>query len=65
LRRSFATNFLEENSDQIWLLIEFLGHISPGNVHLYIRRSREAFESATDRVLSRYLPAGAGIQGAI
>jgi integrase len=65
LRRSFATNFLEENPDQIWLLIDFLGHLNPGTVHRYIRQSREAFESATDRVLSRYLPASAGIQGAI
>ena len=37
LRASFATNYLEENPERFWRLMELLGHISPSSTCLYIR----------------------------
>lgn len=37
LRASFATNYMEENPDQFWELMELLGHVSPSSTRLYIR----------------------------
>ncbi|MEK6282511.1 MAG: site-specific integrase [Acidobacteriota bacterium] len=37
LRASFATNFLEENPEKFWRLMELLGHVSPSSTCLYIR----------------------------
>jgi len=37
LRASFATNYLEENPEKFWRLMELLGHISPSSTCLYIR----------------------------
>jgi site-specific recombinase XerD len=33
LRKSFATNFMERYPDQVWVLMDMLGHISPSVVH--------------------------------
>jgi integrase len=37
LRASFATNFLEENPNQFWELMEMMGHLSHSSTLLYIR----------------------------
>lgn len=37
LRASFATNYLEENPEKFWRLMELLGHINPSSTCLYIR----------------------------
>lgn len=37
LRASFATNYLEENPEKFWRLMELLGHSSPSSTCLYIR----------------------------
>jgi integrase len=44
LRKSFATNFMEERPDQVWLLMDLMGHLSPGTLFRYVRHSREYFE---------------------
>ncbi len=44
LRKSFATNFMEEHPDQVWLLMDLMGHLSPGTLFRYVRHSREYFE---------------------
>ncbi|HXM34316.1 MAG TPA: tyrosine-type recombinase/integrase [Pyrinomonadaceae bacterium] len=37
LRASFATNYIEANPNQLWELMELLGHVSPSSTCLYIR----------------------------
>jgi len=45
LRASFATNYLEENPDRFWRLMELLGHTSPSSTCLYIRSRGERVET--------------------
>jgi integrase len=56
LRKSFATNFMEHHPDRVWVLMDMLGHISPGVVHRYIKHSRSYYEQAMDRVLEDLIP---------
>lgn len=44
LRKSFATNFMEEHPDQVWLLMDVMGHLSPGTLFRYVKHSKEYFE---------------------
>jgi integrase len=37
LRASFATNFIEENPNKFWELMELMGHVSHSSTLLYIR----------------------------
>lgn len=57
LRKSFATNFMEQHPDQVWILMDMLGHISPSVVHRYVKHSRAYYEQAIDRVLDELIPA--------
>lgn len=41
LRASFATNYLDENPEKFWRLMEVLGHTSPSSTCLYIRSRGE------------------------
>ena len=50
LRKSFATNFMEEHPDQVWLLMDLMGHLSPGTLFRYVRHSREYFEQGIGTV---------------
>jgi integrase len=56
LRKSFATNFMEQHPDQVWVLMDMLGHISPSVVHRYVKHSRFYYEQAIDRVLGDLIP---------
>jgi len=56
LRKSFATNFTEQHPDQIWVLMDMLGHISPSVVHRYVKHSRAYYDQAIDRVIEGLLP---------
>lgn len=56
LRKSFATNFMEQHPDQVWVLMDMLGHISPSAVHRYVRHSRAYYDQAIDRVVAELLP---------
>lgn len=56
LRKSFATNFMEQHPDQVWVLMDLLGHISPSVVHRYVKHSRDYFDRAIDRVIEDLIP---------
>lgn len=56
LRKSFATNFMEQHPDQVWVLMDMLGHISPSVVHRYVKHSRAYFDQAIDRVIEELVP---------
>jgi site-specific recombinase XerD len=50
LRKSFATNFMEEHPDQVWLLMNLMGHLSPGTLFRYVKHSKEYFEQGIGTV---------------
>jgi site-specific recombinase XerD len=56
LRRSFATEYLENRPEEVVKLSRYLGHTGLGTLHRYIRPSRKASQRATDSVLARFLP---------
>jgi integrase len=61
LRASFATNFIEENPDQFWELMERLGHVSPSSTHLYIRfRAKDRWASMKEARRRRPSKSGFG-----
>jgi integrase len=56
LRRSFATEYLEERPGGILKLSSYMGHTGLGTLHRYVRPSRAALYKATDALLARTLP---------
>ena len=50
LRKSFATNFLEEHPDQVWLLMNLMGHLNPGSLFRYVVHTKEYFEQGIGTV---------------
>lgn len=56
LRKSFATNFMEQQPDQVWVLMDMLGHISPSAIHRYVKHSRAYYDHAIDCVVAELLP---------
>jgi len=50
LRRSFATTFMEQHPDQVWLLMDMMGHLNPSTLHHYVRHSRAYYERALNTV---------------
>ncbi len=50
LRKSFATNFMEEHPDQVWLLMNLMGHMSPGTLFRYVLHTKEYFEQGIGTV---------------
>jgi integrase len=50
LRKSFATNFMEEHPEKVWLLMDLMGHMSPGTLFRYVRHSRDYFEQGIGKV---------------
>jgi site-specific recombinase XerD len=46
LRKSFATNFMEQHPDRPWVLMDLLGHLNPSTLHRYVKHSRAYYEQA-------------------
>jgi site-specific recombinase XerD len=44
LRKSFATNFMEQYPDKIWLLMKMMGHQNPGTLHRYVLHPQAYYE---------------------
>lgn len=51
LRKSFATNFMQQHPDQIWILMEMLGHTNPSTLHRYVKHDRSYFDKIVDSVV--------------
>jgi hypothetical protein len=47
---------MEQHPDQVWVLMDMLGHISPGVVHRYVKHSRAYYDEAIDRMIDALLP---------
>ena len=59
LRRSFATQYLDQHPDQIWHLLEMMGHQSLLSLIRYVRPSREKVEWALNGIVADLTGIGA------
>lgn len=50
LRKSFATGFMEKYPDRVWVLMDWMGHISPGTLHRYVKPDRTYYQQALDQI---------------
>ncbi len=65
LRKSFATNFIEQHPDRVWLLMDLMGHMSPGTIHRYVKHGRSYYEQALNDVIDELAPEPSLLKGAI
>jgi site-specific recombinase XerD len=65
LRKSFATNFIEAHPDRVWLLMDLMGHMSPGTIHRYVKHSRSYYEQALNDVIEELVPEPTRLKGAM
>lgn len=56
LRRSFATNIIEQDPGRIWDVMEYLGHSNPCTLNRYLRFNKNRFFEVRNRVVQRLLP---------
>jgi integrase len=51
LRKSFATNYMERNPEDIWVLMDMMGHMSPSTLNRYVNHSRKYYDEAIDNMV--------------
>jgi len=56
LRRSFATNYIEQHPGDVWKLMEYMGHQNLSTLHRYVIHTREYFERAQGAMVEELLP---------
>jgi site-specific recombinase XerD len=54
LRKSFATNFMEEHPDRPWVLMDFLGHLNPSTLHRYVKHTRAYYDQAINDLVGEF-----------
>lgn len=55
LRKSFATNYMEQHPSKAWELMHKMGHLNLSTLHRYVKFSRDYFDQATDRIVSEMM----------
>lgn len=56
LRKSFATNFIEQYPDKVWVLMEMMGHLNPSTLYRYVKHNRSYYDQAIDNMVSDLIP---------
>src|SRR6266566_1880723 len=56
LRKSFATNYIEEHPGSVWQLMEYMGHQNLSTLHRYIAHGREYYERALNTMVRELTP---------
>jgi site-specific recombinase XerD len=51
LRKSFATNFMEQHPDRPWILMDLMGHLNPSTLHRYVLHSRAYYDQAIEDIV--------------
>lgn len=51
LRKSFATNFMEQYPNKIWVLMDMMGHLNLSTLHHYVKHTREYYDQARDSLI--------------
>jgi site-specific recombinase XerD len=64
LRKSFATNFMEQHPDRVWILMDLMGHLNPSTLHRYVKHSRAYYEQAVEEIVEAMVPGTSKEQGA-
>jgi site-specific recombinase XerD len=64
LRKSFATNFMEQHPDCPWVLMDMMGHLNPSTLHRYVKHSRGYYDHAIDSIIQELIPEATQMKGA-
>jgi len=64
LRKSFATNFMEQHPDRPWVLMDLLGHLNPSTLHRYVKHSRAYYDQATRDIVGAMVASATEMRGA-
>jgi site-specific recombinase XerD len=64
LRKSFATNFMEQHPDRPWVLMDLMGHLNPSTLHRYVKHSRAYYEQAVEDIVEAMVAETSQMQGA-
>lgn len=51
LRKSFATNHMERHPEDIWVLMDMMGHVNPSTLHRYVQHGRKYYDEAIDNMV--------------
>jgi len=65
LRKSFATNFMEQHPDRPWVLMDLLGHLNPSTLHRYVKHSRAYYEQAIEDIVEEMVPGNTPQRGVV
>ena len=64
LRKSFATNFMEQHPDRPWVLMDLLGHLNPSTLHRYVKHSRAYYDQAIEDIVGAMVAEATEMRGA-
>ena len=56
LRKSFATNYMEEHPERVWELMYFMGHQNLSTLHRYVIPGPERYERALNEMVKELMP---------
>jgi len=56
LRKSFATNYMEQHPGKVWELMKMMGHQNLSTLHRYILPGPEAYEQALNTMVTDLIP---------
>ena len=65
LRKSFATNFMEQHPDRPWVLMDLLGHLNPSTLHRYVKHSRSYYDQAIEDIVGEMVTEVTRTQGVV
>jgi site-specific recombinase XerD len=64
LRKSFATNFMEQHPDRPWVLMDLMGHLNPSTLHRYVKHSRAYYDQAIEDIVGAMVAEATDMRGA-
>ncbi len=56
LRKSFATNYVEQHPESVWKLMKLMGHQNLSTLHRYILPGKDAYEQALNNMVVDMIP---------
>jgi site-specific recombinase XerD len=65
LRKSFATNFMEQHPDRPWVLMDLMGHLNPSTLHRYVLHSRAYYDQAIDDIVGAMVAEVSEMRGVV
>ncbi len=65
LRKSFATNFMEQHPDRPWVLMDLMGHLNPSTLHRYVKHSRAYYDQAIEDIVGAMLAETTEMRGVV